>query len=305
MTTIMTTGTTDISSVLIELGVDVKRVGEREISGRCPVHIKRTGHEDRSPSWSMNAETGLWICYSCGARGTLTSLISEITGSDQSIIDVHKLIIQSTLNRVTAGPKEEQTPDIDWISYGKFKEVPSNLLELRNLDPYIARFYGIKWDTNNKCWVIPIVSPAGELLGWQSKKKGWVRNYPVGIKKSETLFGIERFTSKTAVLLESPLDVVRLGTLVEGVQGLATFGAYVSKQQLNLLSMVANRVIVAMDNDEAGKQANKAIRASLPRFTGGVAWINYNGTSAKDIGDMTDSEIIEAINTSSAIPGWR
>lgn len=299
------TGTTDLASVLVELGVDIKRAGEREISGRCPVHAKRTGREDRSPSWSMNAETGLWICYSCGAKGTLTSLISEITGKDQSILDVHKLLIHTSLSRLSSEPRSELEPEIDWISYGKFTEVPSHLLELRNLDPYIARAYGIKWDEKNKCWVVPIVSPTGQLLGWQSKKKGWVRNYPVGIKKSQTLFGIERFTGKTALLLESPLDVVRLGTLVDGVQGLATFGAFVSTYQLSLLSMVAHRVIIAMDNDEAGIVASKKIRDTLPRFNGGAVWLNYSHTSAKDLGDMTDSEIITAVNTATAIPRWR
>ena len=57
----MTTGTTDIAGVLTQLGVTIKRIGEQEISGCCPVHKSRTGKDDRSPSWSMNANTGLWL----------------------------------------------------------------------------------------------------------------------------------------------------------------------------------------------------------------------------------------------------
>ena len=299
-----TTGTTDIQHVLVDLGVEVTRAGEREISGRCPVHLSRTGHIDRSPSWSMNAETGLWICYSCGARGTLVGLISELTGDETSLIDVHSFLINASLNRIGREDIPEPEPEIDWISYSRFDAVPAPYLYNRNLDASVARSYGIRWDTSNKAWVIPIVSPMGQLMGWQSKKPDWVRNYPIGIKKSHTLFGIEKFLNKTAVLVESPLDVIRLASITTGVQGLATFGSYVSTEQLSLLNSVASKVIVAMDNDEAGLKASKMLFKTMPRFDDGVLWLNYKNTKAKDIGDMTDEEIYDALSTSTAIPGW-
>lgn len=301
---IMETGITDIAYVLESLGVDVRRAGEREISGCCPVHLRRTGKVDRSPSWSMNSSTGLWICYSCGAKGTLSSLVSELTGTEQSIIEVHKFLIESGLKRLTQTEKPEEQPEVDWVSYSQFEDVDPLRLQKRQLDPKSARMYGIKWDPKNKCWVIPIVSPLGELLGWQSKKTGWVRNFPIGVKKSETLFGIERFNTKVAVLVESPLDVVRLASADYGVQGLATFGAHVSKTQLNILSNFATKVIVAMDNDDAGIDSSLRLFGSMPRFKDGVLWLNYKHTKAKDIGDMTNDEIEEALSTAQPIPGW-
>jgi 5S rRNA maturation endonuclease (ribonuclease M5) len=123
-------------------------------------------------------------------------------------------------------------------------------------------------------------------MGWQSKKPDWVRNYPIGIKKSHTLFGIEKFLNKPAVLVESP------------------FGSYVSTEQLSLLNSVASKVIVAMDNDEAGLKASKMLFKTMPRFDDGVLWLNYKNTKAKDIGDMTDEEIYDALSTATAIPGW-
>ena len=300
----MTTGITDLSSVLTELGVDVRRVGEREISGCCPVHLKTTGHIDRSPSWSMNATTGAWICYSCGARGSLYSLISDLTGDYKSIWEVHSFLIQSGLDRLNTVEKEEPQPDIDWISYNKFSDVPAHLLDSKNLDPTIARQYGVKWNPTNKSWVIPIVSSESQLVGWQEKKKDWVRNYPVGVKKSESLFGIERFKSKVAVLVESPLDVVRLAGVTDEVSGLATFGAYISKNQINLVSEVADSLIVAMDNDQAGVESSQRLWKTLPRFKDGVKWLKYAHTNAKDLGDMTDSEIQIAIKEAQVLPWW-
>lgn len=298
------TGTTDLQHVLVDLGVEVTRAGEREISGRCPVHLSRTGHADRSPSWSMNAETGLWICYSCGARGTLVGLISELTGDETSLIDVHSFLINSSLQRLEKEDVPEPEVEVDWLSYSRFSEVPSSYLYNRNLDANATRKHGVRWDAVNKAWVIPIVSPMGDLMGWQSKKVDWVRNYPIGVKKSHTLFGIEKFASKTAVLVESPLDVIRMSNVLEDVQGLATFGAFVSTEQVKLLNSVASRVVIAMDNDEAGLKANKSLFKTLPRFDKGVLWLNYKNTNAKDIGDMTDEEIKNAIETATAIPGW-
>lgn len=300
----MTTGITDLSSILTELGVDVRRVGEREISGCCPVHLKTTGHIDRSPSWSMNATTGAWICYSCGARGSLYSLISDLTGDYKSIWEVHSFLIQSGLDRLNTVEKEEPQPDIDWISYNKFSDVPAHLLDSKNLDPTIARQYGVKWNPTNKSWVIPIVSSESQLVGWQEKKKDWVRNYPVGVKKSESLFGIERFKSKVAVLVESPLDVVRLAGVTDEVSGLATFGAYISKNQINLVSEVADSLIVAMDNDQAGIESSQRLWKTLPRFKDGVKWLKYAHTNAKDLGDMTDFEIQIAIKEAQVLPWW-
>lgn len=294
----------DLAAVLSNLGVDIRRSDGKEITGRCPVHAKVTGREDRSPSWSMNSSTGLWICFSCGARGTLSMLVSELTGDKDSILTVHKLIIDSTLSRLQTPEELKTYVPVDWVAFGKFQKVPQKMLDLKNLDSEAAWKYGIRWDTSNKCWITPIVSPLGELRGWQAKKVGWVRNFPEGVKKSETLFGIERFMSSTAILVESPLDVVRFAGMFDKPQCLASFGATVSDEQIRILSDFADRLIVAMDNDEAGLAASMRLAKRLPNFRKGIKWFNYSHTSAKDIGDMSDDEIEVGLATSTFIPPW-
>jgi len=304
MTMTPTTGTTDLADVLRRLGVDVIRAGEKEISARCPVHLKRTGKEDKSPSWSMNGNTGLWICYSCGARGTLSQLVSEITGETDSIVAIHKFLITNSLNRISTPKVEEKAVPIDWFTFSKFS-VPSDArLQEKNLDREAVRRYGIRWDTSTQSWIIPIVAPTGELMGWQSKSKSRVLNYPTGVSKSKTLFGLDSINSGTCVLVESPLDVVRLSTVMDGVCGLASFGAHISKSQIALLSLYVNKLVVALDNDEAGINAAKKLKLSLPSFKNPVTWLRYRHTSVKDLGDMTDSEIYEAVTGASVLPWW-
>ena len=300
---VMETGTTSLVDVLTSIGVEITNVGEREIGGRCPVHIARTGKADGSPSWSMNAATGAWICFSCGARGSLMGLVQDLTGSDQPAYDYYATIATMGLERLTM-PTVVHRQEADIVQYSKFADIPQEALQKKNLTEDACSKHAVRWDTKNECWVLPLFTRERELLGWQSKKSGWVRNYPVGVKKSETLFGIERFKGGTAILLESPLDVVRLTSINSEVQGLASFGAAISTTQVNLLEQYADRLIVAMDNDEAGVLAAKKLFDSLPRFRKGVLWLNYDGIDAKDIGDMADEQIVEAISSASAIPKW-
>ncbi len=305
MATVSETHLTDLASVLKSIGVDVRRADGREISGRCPVHRRVTGREDGSPSWSMNAQTGLWICFSCGARGTLSMLVSELTGEPDAIMAVHHFLIDRNLERLTTGVEvTEKKPEIDWVSFSKFVLPPESALSKRGLDPDQVLMHGVRWDNMNKAWVIPIVNHFGDLQGWQTKAPGWVRNFPVGVKKSDSLFGIERFMGGTAVLVESPLDVVRFASVFEKPQALATFGAAVSDKQLALLSTVADRVVIAMDNDEAGIRSSKSLFNRLPHFRRGTLWWNYSGTSAKDIGDMTASEMAHGLASASRVLPW-
>lgn len=293
---------TDLVSVLETAGVELSRIGESEITGRCPVHIRVVGKEDRSPSWSINAHSGLWICFSCGARGTLSSLLSELCGD--SGLSAQQFLINAGMQRLYSVNEKKPEAVLNTESFLSFERVSDNKCASKGLDPNMVHRYGVRWNPKNKSWAIPIISPLGSLMGWQEKKSGWVRNYPVGIEKAKTLFGVERFRSSTAVLVESPLDVVRLSMVVDNPQALASFGAQVSKEQLTLLTSIADSVIVAMDNDEAGIEASKRIYKFMNHPRKGLRWWNYKGTSAKDIGDMSDSEIIDGLESATVVPPW-
>jgi DNA primase len=64
-----------IEGVLLSLGIETVQRND-ELTGLCPMHLERTGREDSRPSWSMNAETGVHHCFSCGYKGTLVSLVA-------------------------------------------------------------------------------------------------------------------------------------------------------------------------------------------------------------------------------------
>lgn len=300
----MTTGITSIKDVLIALGVDVRRDSGNEIVGCCPVHEKTTGKADNSPSWSMNGSTGLWICHSCGARGNLPQLVAEITGDYESVSTIYNLLISSGMKQLTTVKKEKERPTVDWEKYMSYGKVPQSQLDKRQLSAKAADKYGIRWDMLRDAWIIPIVSPSGELMGWQEKSPRGVLNFPIGITKSETLFGIDRFSSEIAILVESPLDVVRFASCFSGAQCLASFGVNISKKQINLLEKSCDSLIIALDNDSAGVAIGKKLLGTLPPFRQGIHWLYYKHTKAKDIGEMTEEEIRYAVKKASAFPWW-
>lgn len=304
MTTITAQQSIDLVDILVDNGVDVRKVNDKEVTGCCPVHIFRTGRHDRSPSWSINIETGLWICFSCGARGTLPMLLSEISGDSVDTLAIQKMLIGVSMNRLLSGKPD--TPEHQFVSddFFNFVRVSDKRCHKRNLDPDLVYSYGVRWNQDHKTWAIPIMDQFGKLHGWQEKKLGYVRNFPVGVEKGQTLFGIERFRSRTAVLVESPLDVIRFASVFSKPQAVASFGALLTDKQLKLLVYVADKVIIALDNDQAGRDASMKLYKRMPAPRGGVRWWNYKGTDAKDIGDMTDSEIEAGMLTATVVPPW-
>jgi len=303
MSTALTPQLTDLTLVLETAGVELSRISEREITGKCPVHLRVVGKEDRSPSWSMNATSGLWICFSCGARGTLSSLLYELCGDTAA--SAQQFLINAGAERLYAPKKQEVAqPQLRTDAFFGFDRVSDKRCATKDLDPDLVYRYGVRWNPNNRSWAIPIISPMGQLMGWQEKKTDWVRNFPVGVEKAKTLFGAERFRNRTAILVESPLDVVRFAMVFSKPQAVASFGAQVSKEQMNLLTHMADTVIIAMDNDVAGIESSKKLYKFMGRPRKGLKWWNYQGTSAKDIGDMTNDEIEAGLTTSTVVPPW-
>lgn len=253
----------------------------------------------------MNSDTGLWHCFTCGARGNLPILVSQLSGDSDTILAVQRALINNSLTRITSEDDEEEHVEVDWIRYSQFAPLPQSILDYRNLYADTAKLYGVRWGDvvvdhktgrTEKMTILPIVSPMGVLMGWQGKKTGKFLNVPTGVNKSLTLFGIERAIASTALLVESPLDVVRFAGVYPDmdISPLASFGANVSDAQVKLLTRF-DKLILALDNpriDVAGRMETRRLSKLFPTFRGGVRYWDYSKTDAKDIGDMEDAEIL-------------
>lgn len=290
----------DVEACLIELGLEILRDDEHEIYASCPGHLSRLGKEDRHTSWSVNRNSGIHHCFSCGFEGNFTSLVKELLGGSWEEATAWTKSraggidrVRQVLDKPVRPPSRsvDTTTLVNEASLALFTSVPLEDASARHIDQQALDFYGVKWDSSHGTWIVPIRDPLnGKLWGWQEKNARFFRNYPDDVTKSLALFGYQQFKPESvAVLMESPLDVARLRTA--GITGgLSSYGDRPSYTQLNRVLDATDTLIVAMDNDTAGKRS----AADIYQFLAGrmtLRFFEYEGIDAKDIGEMTDEQI--------------
>jgi hypothetical protein len=292
----------DVSATIRRLGIEFRESGD-ELTARCPMHEARTGRADAHPSWSINAKTGLFNCFSCGYRGSLATLVRDLNG-DASDLDAARSFIVRQPIRDTVSLPDLSLPirpsrALDDSLLGRFTAPPTWARNRRRVSREACAAYQVLWDLASESWILPIREPYSlALMGWQEKSETSrkFRNHPIGVKKSHTVFGVQSISEERVVVVESPLDAVRLWTA--GITGaVAVFGALVSKRQLSLMT-AAQEVIFALDNpriDEAGKRSVQQLLQDTKGVLRSVKFFDYGKTTAKDPGDMTDQEVNDGI----------
>jgi DNA primase len=292
----------DIVQALSELGYDEIKVVDEEAQVLCPYH------DDTSlGSFSVNVLSGVNHCFSCGESGQFVRIVQK--ANDWSF-EKSALWCQTRAAKgmrlfdeepVTYSGKVDTTQQINEASLALFTDPPEVELSKRSITLEAAKEYGVLWDKDT--WILPIRDPeTGELWGWQRKGTDGVRNRPRGVDKSRTLFGIQSVSSDqpgTCILVESPLDCVRF--LTAGIEGaVSSYGVHVSSEQLSLLGSRAERVVLALDNDDSGSRIScqlclghyDSTRQWQPAFSLAPLFVyNYGASTAKDPGEQSDEEI--------------
>jgi hypothetical protein len=300
----------DVISCMEELGIEVLRVTGDEAQAKCPAHFERTGKEDRHPSFSVNTEAGVFSCFSCGFRGPFVVLVEYMLEQGDRDAAVGWVRARGGIERVKRVLGESRglklmtldtTLQINEASLALFLDPPAEALAKRNISLASAQHYGVLWDIYQSRWITPIRDPdTGKLWGWQAKNERYFRNVPNEVTKSKTLFGLEQFVQDPAILVESPLDVLRIHTAgVEG--GLSSFGAGVSTDQMKLIQTVSDVLIAGLDNDKDGTTYSRWLKDTYGHKMV-LKFLNYADfdEDIKDPGDMTNEQIRHSIST--AIP---
>jgi len=297
----------DVEKVLLSLDLSLHAQRGTEVNGLCPMHKQRTGKEDRRPSWWINVETGAHICFSCGYKGNVYTLIADVKGIDYHdardyIDDTAEKPIDSLMKRIKELPQYVQAePEQIPMSEARlvvYTDAPDIELKKRFLKREAVDTHGVRWDTKTESWILPIRDPEdGSLWGWQEKgaRGRFFKNQPVGVKKSKTVFGVQVMVeTQDLIVVESPLDSVRLTGL--GHNSISTFGAIIGEDQAKIMRR-ASRIIAAFDNDKAGYVANEQMRTFSKKYGMELSYFNYAGIDVKDVGDMVEQEIEKGIAT--------
>ena len=263
----------------------------REAVALCPAHKARTGKQDHNPSWSINIDSGVHYCFSCGWKGGLGSVVGAVLG-----IGYDEAQDWISLNKVAVDPAELKekvktahitrririaSPEVDEALYRSFDDPTEDMLASRHITLESAQRYGLKM-RDEDTWVLPIHDAEGKLAGWQEKCGPRVRNRPLGVQKSRSVFGMEQVNSERVIVVESPLDAV-LGHSAGLESTVALFGAQPSREQAELLS--AFQPVLALDNDDAGRKGQKILAEMLFGLGVNPHVITWPA-GAKDFGDI-------------------
>lgn len=296
----------DYQQVLDDLNIELTAKRGSEVQGFCPKHKDRTGQEDHNPSWWFNIESGAHLCFSCGYKGNVFTLISDLRGVDyeeaKSLIGEHleapvdAILIK--LQRLPEFIRPEVNLSLSDSHLAIFTAPPLEELQARRVTREAAHACGVLWNPKQKTWIFPLKDPYEYgLWGWQEKgaHSRFFKNHPQGMKKSKTVFNVENLNTDLLIVVESPLDVAVLYDA--GYPGaVATCGALPSEEQFKIISR-SSKVIAAFDKDDAGNHANDIMLNFAKKYGVELSFFNYQGVDCKDPGEMDVQSIHSSVDT--------
>lgn len=223
---------------------------------RCPLH------EDRRPSLSVNLESGVWVCFSCGERGKTGKLARVFN----TIVDGAEVALRS-VRGIDQPVWEEETDfaDLARALHERAKaDQPKSIVSYINAKGLVGEVFThfrLGWDGDRiampywdgeKCLGIKYRN----LFGQKSSEKGSRR----------VIYNSDDIAGKAQVIVcegESDTHAVwsqlRRDGLTDTIAAVGIPGAMVSRSQWELWAldlMWANRVHIAWDADDAGDRGS-------------------------------------------------
>ena len=255
------------------------------------------GHDENTASLSIHRGDGRFFCFGCGVKGkswnTLAKLIGAAALSEDDMPDQYEVLARDIQQQID---KDNITMALPW-----------------DLSPWKGEYRGLSEGFLRKCeasrWYDEGANCRRLLLPckMQSELKGWVarrtddkkemkyRNAPK-MPAQEILYPYDvvyrylqkELQYKTAVLVEGPIDALRM--VYNRIPTFAILGTnnYDPSNKLLLLNLGVERVVLAMDGDDAGKKARHAIAPDLEEWFEVEHFCPPWGT---DPGDMEDKYV--------------
>ena len=314
-----------IHDILDDLGVEYND-RYHSLTAPCPVH-----GSNRADSWSWHIDRGIWKCFS---RSCDTKHNSDIFGLVKALksmsfgesIQYLKRFVDLSISKADLKKIVDARQNKEFVIKARKAKKSSQVfpenclssleyhgyLETRGFSREIVEAYhvGVGESTGKYMSgrvVFPIRNMRGGIIGFTGrtlyedwKQRGhpkWLHSRDYDAKNN--LFNIDRAAdhiraSETAIIVEGPLDVLRLEDA--GVRNsVAVLGKNLYNEQMTILMNVpAFKLVLALDNDAAGKHG-MAAALKTARGLFDVELLSLP-ESKNDIGDLTTLEIREIFN---------
>lgn len=280
-------------AVLSDLGAnEVIENGDELIhSCRLPFGMHKNG--DSNPSASLNRDTLLFNCFTCGG-GSIVWLVENCLGisreealytlkgySRNNYIPIEEF--SKKLEKLFSDEKEQA---VDIPVYNKrivtrFAQVCDYLTD-RGVSPEVQIEMGTGLEVGRletvaggtTASVDRVIIPHymnGKLVGWVARKTENIEGASKyknskGFPRSFWLYNLDNCLGMESVyVVESPMSVLIMKS--RGINNVvATFGAKIARPQYRLLRQF-NEVVIFMDGDGPGRAARRDLMSALSDFT--------------------------------------
>ena len=268
--------------------LDVRTRAGDEWTCLCPYH------DDTSPSFSVNVKRGLFICFACGAKGTVADLAKFLRVGAPSIVVTEESEKDKVSNLLEGlrGLKEDKGNSVIPESFLARFNNPTNYWKHRGFSKETIEFFGLGYDAMSNHAIIPLRESGGGLVGVirrQLDEDAMPRYlYPKGFKINQHLFNANTVQKYDRIaIVEGSLDCIACHE--SGIPAVAILGSYVSNTQYDMLRKLNPDYFVVMtDRDNAGRRAAGQIMAELGRRV--LAPEYKNSWIGKDPADLWHSQ---------------
>lgn len=270
-------------------------------------------HKDNKPSLGINLDKGIYHCFSCDRKGSITGLYYDIIGNSfYNVYNIANDSFSSFARRTHNLNFEDDGLNLKkktvYINYDKSKLLPIEdnkecieYIQKRGIPLELAKKYGFKYakDTqinttrfiNRIC--IPVyedgllTSIEGRMLSKPINETDRKVLYPKNTSVS-TLFDLDNLNfNEDLYACEGLMDLFVLKTCDYFENSTSIFGASLSNRQISLIARCNKRFIYIPDSDEAGfKTVEQLRRCGLPNIYILPLPEKVNDISIKDIGDL-------------------
>lgn len=299
-------------SIIQELGISIAGETSSEFSFYCPFH--RNTH---SASCSINKDTGAWLCFnpSCGESGTLLELVKRLSDKNDfeaiRFISSKEIEVQDRFDEFLSDlmmdkPEFEEFPQekLDDL----YKEIIKNSVAIeyfksRGITEESIHYFKLGYSEKQGMVTVPVHSPDGipvGLVGRSISEK--VFKNSTNLPRRKTMFNIHRAKriGSQVIVVESSFDAIRVHQA--GFPNVvATLGGHISPENLSLLNRYFNTITIMTDSDVAGRDLGFHIANKLKMKN--ILWASCEygkiyPNEAKDVGDMSDEDIVSCIKNS-------
>jgi DNA primase len=264
----------ELFDLLQEIGIEHLVTRGHNIMGLCPFH------QESTPSWGIKIEEPhLHGCFSCGAKGNLFTLLTQI--GKMPVAKAKRLanVITSEMQLPTFKTKVEKekstfkTIDESELYPFVFTKKVEHYLRSRGVTPSVAERIGCVHDKNTERILFPWYIEK-ELVGVTGRTltNNRAKTLPMfGTLKGQAFFLPQRkITSDPFIIVEGEIDALKiyctalenLGRISRNI-GAVGFGRFTDDQASLVLNSSCDEVIIATDDDNTGSLLRMSIFRKL------------------------------------------